>query len=197
MKEDNEQQSAEFELFGFSVPIKNAVLGAAFTLVTGSAGAVWAAADFMNRLASQEEAVVEAVSMVEDLDSKLKSQLEIVDVKFGNLKENQTAKIADFSTRVSNVQQQLEDNDISGLQGKLAELGTNLKAIMEQQERLLTIQAQLTEVEKLVTELEVSVQKAEIATRDSGKISSKLEKIQKEIDDLWEGMDFLANPLGG
>ena len=37
------------------------------------------------------------------------------------------------------IKQELEDNDVKSLQGKLAELGVNLKTIIEQQKDLLAI----------------------------------------------------------
>ena len=44
------------------------------------------------------------------------------------------------------IKQELEDNDVKSLQGKLAELGTNLKTIIEQQKEALikSISGQLT-----------------------------------------------------
>ena len=43
--------------------------------------------------------------------------------------------------------------------------------------------------------MKVAVDRAEIATRDSEQVSEQLKKLTKEIEDLWNGLDYLANPL--
>tara|TARA_A200000159_G_scaffold30394_1_gene27009 strand:- start:451 stop:852 length:402 start_codon:yes stop_codon:yes gene_type:complete len=78
--------------------------------------------------------------------------------------------------------------DTTEIQTNLVELGTNLKTIMENQAQLVTLKDE-------VKEMRVIVDKAEIATKDADKISDKLEKQEKEIQSLWEGLDYLANPL--
>ena len=47
--------------------------------------------------------------------------------------------IAPLHEDVATIRQELEDNDVAQLQGKLATFGTNLKTIMEQQTKLLAI----------------------------------------------------------
>ena len=46
------------------------------------------------------------------------------------------------------IKQELEDNDVKSLQGKLAELGVNLKTIIEQQKDLLAIKERVVQAEK-------------------------------------------------
>jgi hypothetical protein len=36
---------------------------------------------------------------------------------------------------------------------------------------------------------------AEVLTKDLGDTQKQLKSINKEIDDVWEGMDYLSNPL--
>ena len=74
---------------------------------------------------------------------------------------------------------------------------------MQQQQQLLLIQERVVTAEKTVTEMETEVEKAELAVQRIDKfdeylktMESKFQKIDKEIDDLWEGLDALANPLG-
>jgi hypothetical protein len=78
--------------------------------------------------------------------------------------------------------------DTSEIQTNLVELGTNLKTIMENQAQLVTLKDE-------VKEMKVAVDRAEIATRDSEQVSEQLKKMTKEIEDLWNGLDYLANPL--
>ena len=49
--------------------------------------------------------------------------------------------IAPLQEQLTLIQTQLTDNDVPKLQGKLAELGVNLKTIAEQQSKLLELRA--------------------------------------------------------
>ena len=108
----------------------------------------------------------------------------------------QVPDVSPINEKITLIEQQLDSNDVSQLQGRLAELGVNLKTIMERQEKLLELQERIVEVEKLVTEMQVTVEKAELATEKADVITKKLDKISKEVDNLWDGMDYLANPIG-
>ena len=87
--------------------------------------------------------------------------------------------------------------DTTEMKENLITLGTNLETILEQQAKLVLLQERVVEVEKLVTEMQVTVEKAELATENSDKIQGRLDKTDKEIESLWQGMDFLANPYRG
>jgi uncharacterized protein YPO0396 len=91
------------------------------------------------------------------------------------------------------MQQSLEDNDVASLQGKLAELGTNLEAIMKAQQDLLDLRDRVAAVEKSNSESVLKVENRVESLKDT---NERLKRIQKEIDDLWLGLDSLANPLG-
>ena len=55
-----------------------------------------------------------------------------------------------------------------------------------------------TDVSKLSNDIEAmkaTVTKAEIIINDIGDTEVKFKKINKEIEDLWQGMDYLSNPL--
>ena len=100
------------------------------------------------------------------------------------------------------IKQELEDNDVKSLQGKLAELGVNLKTIIEQQKDLLAIKERVVQAEKDVEAMRTTVAEAKLIV---GKVDgfenylkqfeTKIEKVDKEIDDIWLGMDELSNPL--
>lgn len=93
------------------------------------------------------------------------------------------------------IQQELEANDVSQLQGKLAELGVNLKTIAEQQEKLLLISDKVSDLEQKVIAMETTVQKAELVVGKVDKFEEEVSVMKREIQDLWDGLDFLSNPL--
>jgi prefoldin subunit 5 len=91
------------------------------------------------------------------------------------------------------MEQQLADNEVGSLQSRLAELGTNLDAIMAAQAELLTIRDRIATVEKTNSETILKVD-SKIQALDG--VDSRLKRIQKDVDDAWRAMDELANPLG-
>ena len=93
------------------------------------------------------------------------------------------------------IKQELKDNDVSQLQGKLATLGVNLITIMEQQENLLLIDENVDSLEKDIETMKATVAKAELMTANLNKLDGQLKTISREIEDLWKGMDYLSNPL--
>ena len=93
------------------------------------------------------------------------------------------------------IKQELKDNDVSQLQGKLATLGVNLITIMEQQEKLLLIDENVDDLEKDIETMKATVAKAELMTKSMQDLQTKINVITREIDDLWKGMDYISNPL--
>ena len=93
------------------------------------------------------------------------------------------------------VEQQLESNDVSTLAAKLATLGTNIEVVLEQQDVMLEIQKQVYDLEKEVETMRTTVKTAELMTKDLEGLDTKLKTINREIEDLWNGMDYLSNPL--
>ena len=120
--------------------------------------------------------------------SSLYSRLEAVEAV-------QIPNIVPLEEEVLLIKQELEANDVSKLQGKLAELGTNLIVIKDQQSGLLLIKQQVTDVEKSVTEMQTVVQKAEIVVKAVENFEGDIKVLKREIQDLWGGMDELYNPL--
>lgn len=85
--------------------------------------------------------------------------------------------------------------DISPLRENLGTLGTRLDTLLSQQEKLLELN---TDVSKLANEIEAmkgTVAKAEIIIEDIGDVDGKIKTLTKEVEDLWQGMDYLSNPL--
>ena len=146
-----------------------------FSFASTIGGGIWAASEFFSRIEILEEKVIEG----QDVS--------------GSWEEDKKVLMSDLAV----LQQQLEDNDVSSLQGKLAELGSVLGAIMERQKELLALQERLIQVEKDMTEITTVVAKAEIMTQNADQVNKKLQRLEKEINDLWDGMDYLSNPYGG
>lgn len=103
--------------------------------------------------------------------------------------------VTPLEERITLIEQELEANDVSKLQGKLAELGVNLKTIATQQEKLLAIGDKVNELEKNIEGMKATVAKAEVLASDATKLDTKFKNINREIQELWDGMDYLANPL--
>ena len=103
--------------------------------------------------------------------------------------------IKPLQEEVALVKQQLVDNDVSQLKAKLAELGVNLVTIMDQQDKLLEIQTKVTDLEKDIETMRTTVATAELMTKDLEGLDDKLKIMTREIEDLWQGMDYLSNPL--
>ena len=96
------------------------------------AGGIWTASEFFSRLEAQEAAVEAAGVTATTLQARFK-----------DLRESQLEALQGYEVTISNMKQSLDDNDVQGLQGKLAELGTNLEAIMEAQKGLLDLRDSL------------------------------------------------------
>ena len=92
------------------------------------------------------------------------------------------------------IETQLKDNNVSQLQGKLAELGTNLVVIKDQQGGLLEIKESVKELEQKVIQMQTTVEKAELATKQVASFPEDMNVIKREISDLWDGLDYLSNP---
>lgn len=148
-----------------------------FSFASTIGGGIWTASEFFNRLEAQEQAVQEALGIRGDF----------------NVTQKQLNKaISDFNTQILTMQQRLDDNDVSGLQGKLATLGTNLEQIMQRQSELLALQEKVSELQTTVAERGA---RTEAQLEKLQKYDNDMNRIKVEIDDLWNGMDALSNPL--
>ena len=136
-------------------------------IISGLAGGVWYVSDFYNRIN-----VIDALA---------------------NSNSSYGANINDIEARLSSVEQSIADNDISSLQGKLAELGTNLSLIMEAQKELMDLKDQFKDIDVVAKENKLLVESYESRIKE---LENKINLHQREVDDIWKGMDALANPLG-
>ena len=120
--------------------------------------------------------------------SSLYSRLESVEARV-------IPDVAPIEEKISLIETQLEDNNVSQLQGKLAELGTNLVTIKDNYAKMVEFKEEITELEQKVTKMETVVQKAELVTKEVKEFEDDIKVVKKEIQDLWDGMDYLSNPL--
>jgi small-conductance mechanosensitive channel len=151
---------------------KGVYIALLFTIVSTIGGTIWTASTLYGRLESVESDKIEK----KDINPLVE--------------------------QVALVEQQLQDNDISSLQGKLAQLGTNLQTIMTQQAELLAIKERVVEAEKEVTDMKATVQSAKLIvekvdgfSKQLNDFDTKSKKVDREINDIWTAMDDLANPL--
>ena len=152
--------------------LKGVYIALLFTIVSTIGGTIWTASTLYGRLESVESDKIEK----KDINPIIE--------------------------QVALVEQQLKDNDISSLQGKLAQLGTNLQTIMTQQAELLAIKERVVEAEKEVTDMKATVQSAKLIvekvdgfSKQLNDFDTKSKKVDREINDIWTAMDDLANPL--
>ena len=94
--------------------------------------------------------------------------------------------VAEFYGRIEAVEEMVDT--VVDSKEKLTKVGANLETIMENQKELLDMRDRIAEAEKTVAESKLIVE------QDVSKIEG-LDKISTEIDDLWKGIDAVANPL--
>lgn len=157
--------------------IKGIWIAIVLSFASTIAGGIWTASEFFNRLSAQEQAVQDAVKSQEDVTDSFKQTLE---------------QMQGFKTTIAGVNQRLDDNNVAGLQGKLAELGANLEQIMQRQSELLDLRDKIADIEKSNAEqtLRTEAQLDKLSQYDKD-----IKRVTREIDDLWNGMDALSNPL--
>jgi len=85
--------------------------------------------------------------------------------------------------------------DISPIRENLATLGTRLETLLGQQEKLLELNTDVSKLSNDIEAMKATVAKAEIIINDIGDTEVKFKTLNKEIEDLWQGMDYLSNPL--
>lgn len=134
------------------------------SMATSIGGGIWAASQFFARIDGIE----------------------------GRLDSIQVPDLTDLTDRISLVEQRLTDQNISGLQGKLSELGTNLEQIMERQKELLDLRDRVEEAEKESEKSAITVQNQAAIVE---KYDDEVKSLTREINDLWSAMDALSNPL--
>jgi DNA repair exonuclease SbcCD ATPase subunit len=126
-----------------------------------------------NQLTTASQAIREEL---QEAESKLNDDIV---AKMQQLTQQITELQSTVTSRIQTVEQAVVDNDVRGLNTKLAQLTTNMQQILEQQKVLLDLRSQVDK-----------------ATTITNGIGEKLDVIQTEIDDIWKAYDSLVeNPL--
>ena len=126
-----------------------------------------------NQLTTASQAIREEL---QEAETKLNDDIV---VKMQQLTQELTTLEATVTSRIQTVEQAVVDNDVRGLNSKLAQLTTNMQQILEQQKVLLDLRSQVDK-----------------ATTITDGIGDKLDVLQTEVDDIWKAYDELAsNPL--
>ena len=126
-----------------------------------------------NQLTTASQAIRKELQEAESsLNTQVVEVTKDLDKKIVDLKEQVTQ-------RVQSIEQAVIDNDVRGLNSKLAQLTTNMQQILEQQKVLLDLRSQVDK-----------------STTITDTIGDKLDVIQTDIDDIWKAYDSLVeNPL--
>ena len=112
-----------------------------------------------------------------------------------DLESRNIPDIKPLEKKILLVQQELQANNVSQLQGKLSELGVNLITIKDQQSGLLDIKTKVTDLEKDIETMKSTVKQAELITAKSEDIDKRIQAIGRDLDSVWEALDYVSNPL--
>ena len=145
---------------GFSIGgynIKGWMVAVALPVLSSLAGGVYWSYDTLQRFYGIEEGIAEAAENSASFN----------------------AKAAELTSRIQTLEQAIADNDVRGLNTKLAQLSTNMTQILEQQKLLLDLRSQVDK-----------------ATTVTDGLGDTLDTLETEIDDIWKAYDSLVdNPL--
>ena len=165
---------AETELKIGGTSFKGVYIAILLSLATTLGGGVWTASSLYSRLEAVESQQIPDIAPLEE---------RVLTDKQALLSE------------IDLIKQELSDNDVSQLQGKLAELGVNLVTIKDQQAALLDIKTKVTDLEKDIETMKSTVKQAELITAKSADIDKRIQAIGRDLDSVWEALDYVSNPL--
>lgn len=163
----NAEMMDNFEIKLGKYTFKGIYIAIFLPLISSIGGGVWYVSDFYNR-----------IDTIQSMASSNSSH---------------SGLINNLDDRLASVEQSINDNDISSLQGKLAELGTNLSLIMEAQKELMNLKDSFKDIEVTSKENDLLVKSYELRIKE---LEEQIDVLQKDMDSAWRAMDALANPLG-
>ena len=189
----------EFSIGGYN--IKGWMVAVALPVLSTVAGGVYWSYDTLQRFYGVEAGIAEVVDKSASFDVKAgsldKRVTSVETVAQRNLTEvnnNLSSEIvaldsmlltksqeleAKLVSRIQTLEQAIADNDVRGLNQKLAQLSTNMSQILEQQKVLLDLRSQVDK-----------------ATTITDGLGDTLDTLQTEVDDIWKAYDELvSNPL--
>ena len=148
-------EDAEVKVGGFT--FKGWYIAAALPILGSLSGGIYYGYDTLQRFYAVESGIETVVSKSKSFDSTA-----------GKL-----------SSRIQTLEQAVQDNDVRGLNTRLATVSTQMQTILEQQKELLDLRSQV-----------------ERSSGITDSLGDKLDKYQTEIDDIWKAYDSLVdNPL--
>jgi len=174
---------AEVSVGGFK--LKGAWIAVALSILAPVAGGIWTASEFFGRIDALEAVEIPDVFPIQEQLSVVRSELDTVKTEVGGTGVR-------LDTRIAVIEDQMESQDISQLQGRLAELATNLQTIMTQQQQLLDLRDRIEQAERIVAANERLVEDLQETVED---FDDKVDTFATEVDDLWNGLDAVSNPL--
>lgn len=92
--------------------------------------------------------------------------------------EEAVVETLDAISRIQALEQTIGDNNVSGLNTQLSQISTQMVTILEQQKALLDLRSK--------------VERAELITNG---IDERIERLQIDLDSVWDAIDALGRPL--
>lgn len=92
--------------------------------------------------------------------------------------EEAVNEVLDATSRIRSLEQTISSNNVSGLNTQLSQISTQMVNILEQQKTLLDLRSK--------------VERAELITNG---IDQKMERLQVDLDSVWDAIDQLGKPL--
>ena len=169
--------SMEFSIGGFNV--KGWMVAVGVPILSTISGGIYFGYDTLNRFYGAEAGVEEALDWAQELDDKAGATGKRLTAVETEAQRSLSQTEAALIVRIQTLEQAIQDNDVRGLNQKLAQLSTNMQQILEQQKILLDLRSQVDK-----------------ATTVTDNLDDTLKTLQTEIDDIWDAYDELAdNPL--
>ena len=167
----------EFSIGGFNV--KGWMVAVGVPILSTISGVIYFGYDTLNRFYGAEAGVEEALEWAQELDDKAGAADKRLTAVETEAQRSLSQTEAALIVRIQTLEQAIADNDVRGLNQKLAQLSTNMTQILEQQKVLLDLRSQVDK-----------------ATTITDGLGDTLDVLQTEIDDIWKAYDELAdNPL--
>jgi len=167
----------EFSIGGFNV--KGWMVAVGVPILSTISGGIYFGYDTLNRFYGAESGVEEALEWAQELDDKAGAADKRLTAVETEAQRSLSQTEAALIVRIQTLEQAIADNDVRGLNQKLAQLSTNMTQILEQQKVLLDLRSQVDK-----------------ATTITDGLGDTLDVLQTEIDDIWKAYDELAdNPL--
>ena len=169
--------SMEFSIGGFNV--KGWRVAEGVPILSTISGGIYFGYDTLYRFYGAEAGVEEALDWAQELDDKAGATDKRLTAVETEAQRSLSQTEAALIVRIQTLEQAIQDNDVRGLNQKLAQLSTNMQQILEQQKILLDLRSQVDK-----------------ATTVTDNLDDTLKTLQTEIDDIWDAYDELAdNPL--